>query len=173
VVWRTLEAAHAGDLSLDVFEGWVYESTELEAALGPDRYLELAGFDYLQRHASRELRKLIERLYAALRPGELDYDYARRIAEEFLAGQRDRWSTARAFTRLWHDGHEDWVPREFWYVDSELDSFPPPPVQPLWDSNALAKLLGRQEPILAEYDRMLREAAHSVLDYLAKRVVAP
>jgi len=172
-VWSTLEAAHAGDLPLDAFEQWVYASSELEATLGPDHYLELAGFDFRQRRALRELRKLIERLYEALRPGELVYDHARRIAEEFLAGQRDLWSTARAFTRLWHDGNEAWVPREFWYVDSELDGFPAPSVRPLWSVDALGQLLRRQEPILAEFDRTLREAAQSVLDYLARREPAP
>jgi hypothetical protein len=168
-IWRTLEAAYAGDLSLDVFERWVYETRELEAALGPERYLELISFDYRQRRASRELRKLIDRVYEALRPGELTFDYARRVAEEFLAGERDLWSTARAFTGLWYDGHEDWVPSEFVYVDSELDGFPAPSVQGFWNPDALEQLFGQQRSILAEYERAARDAATKVLDYLAKR----
>jgi hypothetical protein len=171
--WESLEAAHSGDLPLHAFEQWVCENPALEKELGLERYLELAGFDFRQSHAVHELRKLIERFYAELRPGELAYDFAQRTAEQFLAGQRDLWSTAHAFTRLWHEGHEDWVSSEFVYVDSELDTFPAPSVRPLWDSKALKQLLRRQEPILAEYDRALRESAKAVLDYLAKRRPAP
>ena len=167
--WRTLEAAHAGDLSVVVFERWGYETSELETTLGPERYLELISFDYRQRRAARELKKLIDRLYEDLRPGELTFDYARRVAEEFLAGERDLWSTARAFTGLWYDGNEDWVPSEFVYVDSELDGFPAPSVQRLWNADALEQLFGQRRTILAEYERAVRDAAITVLDYLAKR----
>jgi hypothetical protein len=167
--WKSLEAAYAGDLPLDAFEQWVYEHPDIETALGPDRYLELVSFDFRQPHALHEMKKIIERYYAELRKGELSYDFARRVAEQFLAGQRDLWSTARAFTMLWHEGHEEWVPSEFVYVDSELDAFPAPSVRPLWDSTALSRLLKRQEPILSEFERVLREASASVLKFLASR----
>jgi hypothetical protein len=65
------------------------------------------------------------------------------------------------------------VPSEFVYVDSELDSFPAPSVRPLWDSSALSHILKRQKPILAEFDRALRESSISVLAYLASRRPAP
>ena len=94
---------------------------------------------------------------------------ARRVVTEFLAGQRDMWTTARTFARLSLDGHESWVPTEFVYVDSELDTFPAPAVRPLWDSEALSKLLERQEPILQEYERALRSAAEEVLAFLDAR----
>ena len=50
--------------------------------------------------------------YDLQRPGEIDFDSARRVATEFLAGHRDIWTTARTFARLALDGHDAWVPTE-------------------------------------------------------------
>jgi hypothetical protein len=171
--WQSLEAVYSGDLPLPAFEQWVYGTADLEPAIGATYYLELISFDFRQEYALHELRKLIGRIYDERRPGQLDYDTAKRVARDFLAGQRDLWSTARELTRLWHEGHENWIPSEVVYIDSELDSYPSPAVRPLWDSGALTRLLSRQKPLLQEYERVLREAAEVVLVRLAERGLRP
>jgi hypothetical protein len=173
IYWRTLEAAYSGDLSIAAFEQWLYATPELEFAIGAESYYALLCFDFKQAHAVHELKKLIASIYEARRPGEMDYDEAYRLATQFLAGQRDLWSVARAFTQLSHNGHEEWIPSEFAYVDSELDTFPAPAVRPMWNSQALSRLLQSQEPILKEFDRALREACEEVLAHLATRGPAP
>lgn len=167
--WQTLESAYSGELALSAFEQWLYATPELESVVGSDVFLDLIGFDFHQANALHEVRKLILKAYAARRPGEIEFDMARRVATEFLAGRRDMWTTARTFAQLSLDGHESWVPREFVYVDSELDTFPAPAVRPLWDSAALSKLLKRQDPMLERYDRAIREAAKEVIVFLDAR----
>jgi hypothetical protein len=170
--WRTLEAVYHGDLPIGAFEQWLYVTPELEGAIGTEHYEALIFFDFRQAYAPHELRKLILSTYEARRPGEMDYDMAHRLATQFLAGQCDLWAVASGFTQLWHSGHEAWVPSEFVYVDSELDTFPAPAVRPMWDSTALFRLLKRQELILQEFDRALRQTCETVLAYLATRDTA-
>jgi hypothetical protein len=171
-VWRKLEAAEAGDLPLVEFERWVYSTPELVPVLGQPLALEFLALDYRQGHARHDLRKLVLRAYDQHRPGELKYDMARRVAEEFLAGDRDVWRTAAAFARMCHSGTEDWVPLDFLYIDSELDAIAAPETRDLWDSEALVRHLDQHRPLLACYEATLQEAVDVVLRYLDSRDAA-
>ena len=167
--WTSLEAAHTGDLPLDAFEAWVYRTLELEPLLGADLHLELLAFDFRQPHARHELRKLIERIYAAHRPGALLTDHARRVATEYLEGRRDLRSTCRTFAILWAEGHDDWVPSEFVYIDSELDDVPAPDQWPQWQPAALRRLLARWQPTLRAFEESARAGCEAVLARLDAR----
>jgi hypothetical protein len=110
----------------------------------------------------------VERAYAERRPGELVYDMARRVAEEFLAGGRDLWQTTAPFALLVMKGHE-WVPWDFVYIDSELDSIPAPQVRADWDPAALRRVLSEAEATLASYEKTVRDALESVLEMVDAR----
>lgn len=167
--WLTLEAAHSGDLPLFDFEEWTYRTPALEALLGPDLYLELIAFDFGQRDARHELRKLIERIYAAHRPGLLLGDHARRVATEYIEGRRDLWRTTSAFANLWSAGHDDWVPDAFIAIDSELDAVPAPRFRGDWDPVALRRLLAEWRPTLERFEESVRDACRTVLARLDER----
>jgi hypothetical protein len=170
-VWRQLEMLHTGDLSPDAFEQWAYAAPDLETTLGRDLALELLAFDYRGRGASQELHALVDRAYAERRPGELVYDMARRVAREFLDGERDLWRTTAPFARLFSQGH-DWVPVELVGVDSELDSIPAPRVRASWNPEALAGVLSIHEPHLPGYEKTVRDALASMLVTLDARSAA-
>jgi hypothetical protein len=167
-VWRQLEALHTGDLSPDGFEQWVYSAPELETVLGRDLALELLAFDYRTRGARQELHALVERAYAELRPGELVYDMARRVAGEFLAGERDLWRTTSCLARLYYKGHE-WIPVKLVGIDSELDSIPAPQVRAAWDPAALRRVLSESDAILGSYEKTARDALEALLEMLDAR----
>ena len=167
-MWRQLETLHTGDLSADAFEQWVYSAPDLETVLGRDLALEFLAFDYRGRGESQELHALVERAYAERRPGELVYDMARRVAEEFLAGERDLWRTTGPLASLFARGH-DWVPVILVGIDSELDSIPAPHVRASWEPDALTRLLAESEAIVASYESTVRDALESMLQMLDAR----
>jgi hypothetical protein len=162
-VWWHLEAAHAGDTPLPVFEQWVYESALAQRVLGPDAYFALAALDYRGRFAVHDTRALIERLYAERRPGALPIDRARRVAREFLDGHRDLWSTSATLATIWRTDGEEWVPIEFVGIDSELDSIPPPGARAVWDAGALAARLKDADAWLQWAHATAGEAAAQML----------
>jgi len=168
-LWEHLEAVHAGALELPSFEQWLYATPEVQTALGPDAWHALAAFDYHGRFAVHELRSLVERLYEEQRPGALPADRARRIANEFLTGSRDLWATCAALARLWGEGHQAWVPREFVGLDSDLEAIPAPAVRDLWDPVALRRLLEQHAPWLERAHREARGAAIQLLANLDAR----
>jgi hypothetical protein len=51
-----------GDISLDDFENWVYESKILETILESDDYLEIISLDYKKSGAKYELYNILKRL---------------------------------------------------------------------------------------------------------------
>ncbi|HEY0154915.1 MAG TPA: hypothetical protein VGB92_23085 [Longimicrobium sp.] len=115
--WRQLESVHTGDLPVETFEQWVYSRADLEALLGPALALDFLTLDYRRPHAHHELRKLVERAYMQRRPKQLQYDMMRRIAREFLSGERDVWRTTAPLARLIATGKYDWIPPDFLYLD--------------------------------------------------------
>jgi hypothetical protein len=54
--------ALSGDLTIDEFEQWVYQSDELKQALTEDFHFELMSFGYKQRGARFELTKILNKL---------------------------------------------------------------------------------------------------------------
>lgn len=167
--WRWLESVHTGDVPVEAFERWVYSHPALEASLGSDLAFRLLEFDYRQRDARYELRKLIEYAYMRRGPRQLEYDMMRRIGTEFLCGDRDVWRTAAPFARLIATGDYGWIPLGFLYIDSELDSIPSPSVRSLWRPAALAKLLDRNRALLAGYEFAVRQAVAVLLQHIEAR----
>jgi hypothetical protein len=167
--WRQLESVHTGDLAVDAFEQWVYAHTGLEAQLGPALALEFLEFDYRQPDARHELRKLVGRAYLRRGPRQLEYDMMRRIATEFLSGERDVWRTTAPLARLIATGEYGWIPLDFLYLDSELDAIPSPAARSMWDSAALAKLLRKNGALLAGYEFAVRQAVAALLERLEAR----
>lgn len=167
--WKQLESVHTGDLAVEAFERWVYAHAGLEALLGPALALELLAFDYRQPDARHELRKLVERAYLRRGPDALEHDMMRRIANEFLSGERDVWRTTGPFARLIATGDYDWIPLGFLYVDSELDSIPSPAARSMWEPAALAKLLRENAALLAGYEFAVRQAVAELLERLEAR----
>lgn len=167
--WRQLESVHTGDLPVEAFEQWVYAHPDLEALLGPALALDFLTLDYRQPHAHHELRKLVERAYLRRGRKQLEYDMMRRVANEFLSGERDVWRTAAPFARLIATGEYDWIPLGFLYIDSELDSIPSPGARSMWEPAALAKLLKKNRAILAGYELAVREAVAVLLERLDAR----
>lgn len=167
--WRQFESVHTGDLSVEAFEAWVYSYAGLEPLIGAALALELLAFDYRQPDAHHEIQKLIQHVYAQHRPGQLGYDMMRRVADEFLAGERDLWRTAAPFARLVATGDYDWIPLDFLYVDSELDSIPHPDTRTLWLPHALRQVLENNEATLRSYEKTIREAVTVVLKHLELR----
>ena len=51
-----------GDISLDDFERWVYDSTNLETILNSDDYLDMISLDYKKSGAKYELCNILKRL---------------------------------------------------------------------------------------------------------------
>lgn len=171
--WRQLESVHTGDLPVEAFEQWVYSRADLEALLGPALALDFLTLDYRRPHAHHELRKLVERAYMQRRPKQLEYDMMRRIAREFLSGERGVWRTTAPLARLIATGEYDWIPLDFLYLDSELDAIPSPAVRSMWEPRALAKLLEKNRALLGGYEFAVREAVAVLLerlDALAGRV---
>jgi len=167
--WRWFESVHTGDLPVEAFERWFYSRAGMEALLGPALALDFLTLDYRQPDARHELRKLVERAYMRRGPKQLEYDMMRRIANEFLSGERDVWRTAAPFARLIATGEHDWVPLGFLYIDSELDAIPAPGVRSMWQPAALAKLLKKNRALLAGYELALREAVAVLLERLEER----
>ncbi len=167
--WRHLESVHTGDLAVDAFEQWVYAHAGLEALLGPALALEFLTFDYRQRDARHELRKLVERAYLRRGRKQLEYDMMRRVATEYLAGERDVWRTTAPFARLIATGEYGWIPLDFLYVGSELDSIPSPAVRSMWEPAALAPLLRKNRALLAGYEFAVRQAVAALLERLEAR----
>jgi hypothetical protein len=167
--WGRLEAVHTGDLAVEAFERWVYAHPGLEALVGPALALDFLTFDYRQPDARHELRKLVERAYLRHGPDELEHDMMRRIANEFLSGERDVWRTTAPFARLIATGEYDWIPLGFLYVDSELDTIPSPAVRSMWEPAALARLLKNSEALLAGYEFAVRKAVAVLLKRLEAR----
>jgi hypothetical protein len=168
-VWRQLESVHTGDLAVEAFEQWVYAHSGLGALLGPALALDFLTLDYRQPHARHELRKLVERAYLRRGRKQLEYDMMRRIANEFLSGERDVWRTTAPFARLIATGQHDWIPPDFLYVDSELDSIPSPAARSMWEPAALAKLLRENAALLAGYEFAVRQAVAVLLERLDAR----
>lgn len=167
--WRQLESVHTGDLAVEAFEQWVYAQEGLRALLGPALALEFLAFDYRQADARHELRKLVERAYMPRGRKQLEYDMMRRVATEFLAGERDVWRTTAPFARLIATGEYGWIPLDFLYIDSELDAFPAPAVRSMWKPAALAKLLKKNAALLAGYELAVRHAVAALLERLEAR----
>jgi hypothetical protein len=168
-IWTHLEAVHAGDLALAAFEQWLYATPGVETALGADAWLALVSLDYDGRFAAHEVRTLVERLYAQRRPGALPADQARRVAREFLADDRDLWSTCATLARLWSQGGEDWVPIDFVGLDSELDAIPAPGIRTRWEPAALQARLSSHASWLEGAHEAAREAARRMLEQLDAR----
>jgi hypothetical protein len=166
-VWSCLERFLHGDLSVADFEGWLYLHPEtVETAVGPEIGLALLSIDYRGAHPVHEAKKLIERAYELHRTGEVSRDYARRVATEFLEGDRDLWSATRVLSTLRFEGPEGWIPDEFVYIDSELDDIPAPGERFRWDQTAWKRLMGLNTPVVADYERAARVAALSLLERL-------
>ena len=49
-----------GDISLDDFERWVYDSKNLENVLGSDDYLDIISLDYKKSGAKYELHNILK-----------------------------------------------------------------------------------------------------------------
>src|SRR5581483_464842 len=154
-VWLQLERVYSGVISVAEFENWLYNSADVQDVLGEGPALGLLEFNYLRPEALRELRSLIDQIYAQLRPAGGPMDTARRVAEDFLAGNLLLHDAARTLAGLWSAGHE-WVPTEFVYIDDELDNVPHPKQYPLWEPSALREKLRQWEPMLAEFHRLAR-----------------
>jgi hypothetical protein len=168
-VWRRLELVHTGDLSVEAFEQWVYAHPGMEAVLGSELAADFLAFDYRQPDAHHELRKLVERAYLPRGSKQLEYDMMRRVANEFLSGERDVWRTAAPFAHLIASGEYDWIPMGFLYVDSELDAIPSPAARSRWQPAALAKLLKKNGVLLAGYEFAVREAVAVLLERIEAR----
>ncbi len=65
---------YKGDLSVESFERWVYESPQLEHEVGTDNYLELVEFNYKQPHARNELFNIVSRYVNRSDVGQLELD---------------------------------------------------------------------------------------------------
>ena len=161
-VWEHLAAARYGLIDLQEFEQWTYDSPELEAALGSEEYLALISFPFRQPDVQHELSRWLDGLYERARPTKLRRDFGAWLAQAFLDGKVDLVTTSRMFARLWN-AKERWVPSEFAYIDSELDSIPMPAQYGNWDPAALSARLAEAQPLLDSYGRAARESAREIL----------
>jgi hypothetical protein len=137
------------ELPSPAFEAWVCETPELEDEVGHGTYLDLLSADYLGRDVGG-VREVCGRLLDAHHPGTLRIYRVTRLLESMVRDESALMAGFRRLVRLHHDGYEDLVPIEFVGFDSETDSIPSPQSYHLWDPAALAHVLARAAPYLAQ-----------------------
>jgi hypothetical protein len=164
LAWEALAAARCGVSDIRSFEHWVYESTDLETAVGKARYLELIGFDFTQAAARRELANLLDEIFAERQRSWREH-VAAYLARGYLARRIDLPTIANVLAGFWSDGIP-WAPTEFAYINSELDSIPLPAHYPLWDGEALARKLVESQPRMQAFEEAARAAAEDLLNQL-------
>jgi hypothetical protein len=155
----------AGEIQLDDFESWVYNTPALETVLAPSEYLALIELDYRGRHALHDAHKVVAAAYEAHRPGRLARDRAERLARGMLAGEINVAAGTRALARLYYDDHE-WIPIAFVGIASELDDVPSPREYALWDPRALAERLRAYRDAERYYRAPALVAARRLLEHL-------
>jgi hypothetical protein len=159
--WELLAAAAHGLIDLRSFETWLYQNAVLESEIGERNYLDLISFDFTQADAKHELGSLVERVQ---RDGGrvASEDVAAYLAHEYLNGRVGLATIARVLAAFWSEGAE-WVPSEFAYISSDLDTIPLPPQYPLWDSDALRRKLAESGPMLQAFEEGARNASTELL----------
>lgn len=124
-----------GEMGPNEFETWVYGSKDLESALGPSSYAELAGLDFGAIDVG-PIRRLVRSAFDRRWPDEFERARARDVCESIMRETIDFVDGCRALANLNAHGVEGIAP-EVVGLDSELDGIPGTAQYPLWDPEAL------------------------------------
>jgi hypothetical protein len=160
--YQVLDRVLTRELPVREFEGWVYDSPELETELGARDYLRLLEFDYGQPDAGHELDRIVAGIYERKRPGMLVPDRVWRLACGLSTGTLPLARTVDQLASLWWSGHE-WIPIDFVGISSDMDHVPRPAQHPLWNPAALASRLEEWQPDLDHLATVAAEAARLLL----------
>ena len=98
---RFLNTIH-GDISIDDFEQWIYQSKELENELQPDDHFELISFNFKQPGAVYGLRKLLNK---HLEQGEYEAWRLKKLLNIVERKEGDYPSAITEFYDLYYKGY--------------------------------------------------------------------
>ncbi|MGY5353619.1 barstar family protein [Wenyingzhuangia sp. IMCC45467] len=131
------------DISLELFESWVYENKELENVISEENYIDLLAFNFKSREIKSFIKSIIQKhfdwkefekyrtieLLKNIKSGNIEIVLASRKLRELYLEQEEEIKRPFLTSRL-AIGYE-----------SELDNCPIESEYKLWNSNALKKQL--------------------------------
>ncbi len=124
------------DAPAEEFETWIYESQPVERVLGKPEYAEIAGCDFRNANAVRELRVRLELLLEHRWPGSLDLARAQVACEGIIDGTIDLVRGCQILAALAAKGVEA-ISTDLVAWDDEFDGYPTSDRYSLWDPDAL------------------------------------
>jgi hypothetical protein len=94
-----------GEESTENFTKWLYNYSELEKAIGSEKYMSLLEINYRQRDDLYKAKQIVENIYDHDRPDQLFIDQVISIAEEMLKGSIALDDGCRRLAHISADGH--------------------------------------------------------------------
>ena len=147
-----------GALPLKDFEDWLYATPELENWLGECTYFELISFDFRQRFAEGELRKLLREY---IQPGSYATWEIKRLLAALLDESIDGVPVFEELYERYCHGHKFLSNVGLPYVLA-IDEIPKLAQQEFWDPAEFK----RRRDLLKEYIRFLKPEIEQLLQGL-------
>lgn len=115
-VAQRLSGFYFGDESGEEFSKWLYSSTQAEAELGPELFVDLAGCDFSNGSEGKDAREIIKRVLGE----QLYKEQAIAVAKKILDGRLEMAVGCRKLADISMDT-ENLVPISFVGYASEFD----------------------------------------------------
>jgi len=161
-VLRNFAMFAAGDMSLKMFEQWVYTTPNIADIVGYDQYVQLLDLEYRLPSAHEEAVSVVTQMVDQPFPDELLREQVRLVLCGLINGT---FNVFEACDKLawWHHEGVLWIPIIFVGIESELDSAPHPAQYNKWEPSALAAKLAEVEPWVSSYRNLAQAEARQLL----------
>jgi len=163
-VWEMFYRFIYYELSLREFISWLYRTSTVQDVIGVEQYQALLSFDCQQKGAVWLLKSKIRSFWEEKRPGELERERAKRIAEGIIKGTEDLVFGCWELATLHNKGH-DYIPFAFVDYDHKLQDVPIPAQYAAYNHTTLAKKLQQVDLYAPEIMR----SAQQLLQILSER----
>jgi len=144
------------DISLELFESWVYENTELENEISEDHYNDLLAFNFKSKGIKNFIKSIIKKHFDWK---EFEKYRTIKLLKNIKSGNIEIVLASRKLRELYLEQEEE-IKRPFLTIglaigyESELDNCPIESEYKLWNSDALKKQL---EPVEWYQKRILED----------------
>ena len=152
-----------GDLSIELFEDWIYENPTLEGYFGKSTYDSVLNFNYRQVHAEYELTKIIDAYHHEIFGEEFWRGRAQMLLCRLLMKSVDHTWVCKKLSEIKVHYDVDWLPMTFYGIADQASELPDLQAHQNWNPDSLEKELIGFEEFLIESQATAKNAAESVL----------